>query len=278
MIIGNINKLEVIRKTDIGYILGTKEEEVFLHVNESKKKSLNEGEIVDAFLYYDHKGRVAATLETPLIKLGMDAFLKVVEVKRDLGVFVDMGISKDLLVSKDDLSPDFLRWPQVGDMLYLRLVHKNRLTGKPLHRNNIPVRYNLKENDFVDGYIIRLGENGLDVLTENLEYIFIHKTQTRDFHRLGEKVNVKIIRAYEHTLNGSLIKQKENQIDSDAKRIYEYLKVYKEMSLGNDSSPEEIFKTFHLSKKAFKRALGKLYKERLIHFEGEYTKLGEKNE
>ena len=50
------------------------------------------------------------------------------------------------------------------------------------------------------------------------------------------------------------------------------------MPLGNDSSPEEIFKTFNLSKKAFKRALGKLYKERLIHFEGEYTKLGEKNE
>ena len=100
MIIGNINKLEVVRKTDIGYMLGNKSEEVFLHANESKNKELKEGDIVDAFLYYDYKGRVAATLETPLIRLGMDAFLKVVEVKRDLGVFVDMGISKDLLVIK----------------------------------------------------------------------------------------------------------------------------------------------------------------------------------
>ena len=45
MIIGNINKLEVVRKTDIGYMLGNKSEEVFLHANESKNKELKEGDM-----------------------------------------------------------------------------------------------------------------------------------------------------------------------------------------------------------------------------------------
>lgn len=278
MIIGNINRLKVNRKTDIGYMLSDGQSEVFLHFNESKFQDLKDNDTVDAFLYYDAKGRLSATLHTPLITIEKDAFLKVVDVKRELGVFVDMGISKDLLVSKDDLPLYYNLWPQIGDVLYLRLTHKNRLTGKPLHKSEIPVTYGLKENTFVEGYVIKTNPEGLDVLTEQLACIFVHHTQTRTPYRLGEKVEVKIIRAYEHTLNGSLIKQKENQIDLDAQRIYEHLRVHKQMTLGNNSSPEAIFKTFHLSKKAFKRALGKLYKERLIHFEGEITKLGEKDE
>ncbi|MFA5719583.1 MAG: S1-like domain-containing RNA-binding protein [Acholeplasmataceae bacterium] len=278
MKIGNINKLKVNRKTDIGYMLSDGSNEVFLHFNESKFQDLKDNDTVEAFLYYDSKGRLSATLHKPLITTTNDAFLKVVDVKRDLGVFVDMGISKDLLVSKDDLPLQYSLWPEIGDVLYLRLVHKNRLTGKPLHKSEIPVRYDLEENTHVLGYVIKTSQEGLDVLTLDLACIFIHHTQTRKPHRLGEKVEVKVIRAYEHTLNGSLIKQKENQMDLDAKRIYEYLRVHKQMPLGNHSSPEAIFKTFHLSKKAFKRALGILYRERLIHFEGEITKLGEKDE
>lgn len=278
MIIGNINQLKVNRKTDIGYMLSDGKNEVFLHFNESNFKDLNDGDTVEAFLYYDAKGRLSATLDKPLITVDQDAFLKVVDVKRDLGVFVDMGISKDLLVSKDDLPFSFSLWPEIGDILYLRLIHKNRLTGKPLSKSDIDVNYQAQENDILQGYVIRTSKEGLDVLTENLTSIFVHHTQTRKPYRLGEKVEVKIIRTYEHTLNGSLIKQKENQMDQDAKRVYEYLRVHKQMPLGNHSSPEEIFQTFHLSKKAFKRALGMLYRERLIHFEGSLTKLGEKDE
>ena len=78
-------------------------EEVFLHFNESLKKDLSVNDEVDAFLYFDQKGRVAATLLTPLITLDQPAILEVVSINAHLGVFLDMGIHKDLLLSKDDL-------------------------------------------------------------------------------------------------------------------------------------------------------------------------------
>lgn len=269
---GNINKLKVLRKTDLGYMLQKGNEEVFLHNNETNYKELENNEFVDAFLYYDFKNRLSATLYEPLIEEGQKRFLKVVGVNPGLGVFVDMGINKDLLVSKDELPNNKNRWPKVNDMLYVTLVVKGRLVGDIVKPSEIDKKViNVKEKDKLDGYIIEITNSGLNVLTEDLDLVFVHHTQLRRNYRIGELVTVTVIRVYEHTINGTLILQKEDMIDVDAEMILNYLKVHKRSRLTNSSTPEEIKAIFPMSKKAFKRAIGNLYRRDLITFTDEYT-------
>lgn len=278
---GKINILTVLRKTDLGYMLTDGKTEVFLHYNETNFKDLKPEDKVNAFLYYDFKNRLAATLYEPLIEEGDKAFLKVVGINYNLGVFVDLGIKKDLLVSYDELPNNKKWWPQEGDLLYLTLVVKNRLVGKLIKPVDVITEKTalVKEKDELPAYVIETNKNGLNVLTKDLHLIFIHHTQIRKGYRLGEKVNVVISRVFEDTIHGTLILQKELMIDVDAKNILNYLQEHGKMKLTSDSSPEEIKRIFPMSKRAFKRALGLIYKKDLVKFEDDYTiYIGDKNE
>lgn len=278
---GKINKLVVLRKTDLGYMLTNGKAEVFLHNNETNHKELKSGDPVSAFLYFDFKNRLAATLYEPIIEEGEREFLKVVGVNYNLGVFVDIGINKDLLVSYDELPNNKARWPQEGEYLYLTLAVKKRLVGrliKPSEITPAPTS-NVKEKDELSGYVIEVNPNGLNVLTRDLDLVFVHHTQKRKNYRIGESVNVIVSRVYDETLNGTLILQKEHMIDVDAKTILDYLKAHGKMSLTSDSTPEEIKAVFPMSKKAFKRALGGIYKKDLVKFiDNNTVYIGDKNE
>lgn len=281
MKIGEINKLKVLRQTDLGYILEKEDKTVFLHFNETNNQVLKEDQIVDAYLYYDHKNRLTASLQLPIITLDEQALLSVVGVNNKIGVFVDIGVQKDLLVSKDFLPLNLSYWPQKGDKIYIKKILKNRLVGKPLLLTEIKefVNYNLNVGDKVDCYVVQRSENGLNCLTEENQLIFIHHTQKRKNYRLGEKLEATIIRTYDKALNGSLIKQKEQMMVIDSEAVLNYLKAHKKVPLTNHSSPEEIKKYFKMSKRAFKRAIGILYKEQVIKFdENNIIYIGDKNE
>ena len=131
LVIGNVNKLKVLRETDIGYMLNTREEEVFLHKNESNYLELKANDTVNAFLYFDEKSRLAATLKTPFLTVDKPAYLEVVSILPRLGVFLNMGINKDVLLSKDDLPNNFNLWPKEGSKLFVSLhIKTNRLVAK----------------------------------------------------------------------------------------------------------------------------------------------------
>jgi predicted RNA-binding protein (virulence factor B family) len=281
MEIGKINNLKVARKTDLGYMLTNGKEEVFLHYNETNYQELKIGEYVEAFLYYDFKNRLAATLYKPIIERDKSAFLKVVGVNYTLGVFVDIGIKKDLLISFDELPNNKKLWPREDDILYVTLKVKQRLVGKLVKKGDIVTAptNTVKEKEEFTGYVIEINPNGLNILTKDFHLIFVHHTQKRKDYRLGEKVKVVISRVHDKVLHGTFILQKELMIDVDAKSILDYLKEHGKMKLTSDSSPEEIKKLFSMSKRAFKRALGSIYKQDLVEFENNYTiYIGDKNE
>ena len=100
--IGEIGKFIVKRETDISYTLapyGNDETTfVFLHFNQSIRR-LKIGEIIDAFLYYDNKKRLCATMETPIITATKYDFVEVVNTC-DAGVFVNIGVAKDILTNQ----------------------------------------------------------------------------------------------------------------------------------------------------------------------------------
>jgi len=266
--IGEVNRLSVNRKTDIGYMLESDEDQVFLHFNESMHEELSPNDQVDAFLYFDQKGRLAATLKTPIITASRPGFLKVTDVVESLGVFLDMGIAKELLLSKDDLSFDLTQWPEVGDMIYVNLRIKGKFVARVSSKQDVILEPTepIKLKSTVQAYVQKIGREGLNLLTPEGHWIFVHKDHIKQHVRLGELVEVKVTFESEKGYSGSLAPQKEVAIYEDANFILSYVVRHQGMPYTSDASPEDIKQVFNMSKKAFKRALGHLYKERKIDF------------
>lgn len=271
--IGEINRLNVNRKTDIGYMLESDEDQVFLHFNESLHQELKPNDKVLAFLYYDNKGRLAATLKTPYITATKPGFLSVSDTHPTLGVFMDMGIAKELLLSSDDLPLDRSLWPEKGDTLYVGIKIKGKLVAKIMSKEDIKLKpqSELELMKSVSAHVQKIGLEGINLMTDEGHFIFVHHTMIKTMPRLGQEVSVKVTYHSEKGYTGSLSEQKEIAIFDDANAILSYVIRHQEMPLTSDSSPEDIYQTFKMSKKAFKRALGHLYKERKIDFKDDKT-------
>lgn len=270
--IGKKYQARVLRKTDIGYMLDISSEEVFLHHKETMP--LIEEQIVDVFLYVDAYNRMAATTTVPVITLLESALLKVSDTHPSLGVFIDIGMNKDVLLSSDDLPYDRYIWPSVGDFVYVSLEAKKKLflkisDPKPnLEPLELPVK--------IKGHVIKWMHAGIRVYTETQHVVFVHISQIKeDRPRLGESVEVYVSFKSDNGYSGTLIPFKEVKRLEDAELILNYLIKHKQFPLDTNSGPEEISKVFQMSKKAFKRALGHLYKLRKIKFEDNQTILVE---
>ena len=110
---------------------------------------------------------------------------------------------------------------------------------------------------------------------DNPYRIFVHESERATEPRLGQDVNVRIIDVKDDgSMNGSLLPRKHERISDDAQKILTYLEeVGGKMPFGDKSSPEEIQEMFHVSKAAFKRALGTLMKARKIKQQNGWTEL-----
>lgn len=268
--IGELSTYIVNRKTDIGYILNPikdNDTEIFLHFNQAIKE-LEVNDTVKAFLYYDNKRRLCATLEEPLITTSKFGFISVVSVLNNTGCFMNIGIVKDILLSKDYL-PNYVKaWPMKEDKLPCILkVKKDSLVCKILSREDLPKgELKHKVGEKVNAVVTQFTSTGLLAISEEFELIYIHKSLTRKSYRIGEAIECTIININQHNeYNGSLILQKEHMIDKDKEMLLRLLNNFGGvLCLGNLSSADEIQKELNISKSAFKRAVGSLYKDRLI--------------
>lgn len=278
---GQMNDLKVLRKSDIGYMLSDGKTEILLHFNETNDTELNNGDNVGVFVYYDKKHRLCATLNKPNVLISKPGFATVVGSISNVGVFVDINCGKDILVSKDYLPYDYNLWPQIDDVLIIELKEKKEsLVAKPLNKfdiialTNSEVKYAVDEQ--VEGYVCRTGNEGVGIVTKDFAYIFVHKTHLRNNYRLGELVNPKIILVKKDEYNATLTQNKEYMIDGDEIIIVNYMKKHgNKMKITAKTSSDIVERELKLSRKAFKRALGSLYKAHKVYFEDDYTILSD---
>ncbi|MFP4477996.1 MAG: S1-like domain-containing RNA-binding protein [Candidatus Izemoplasmatales bacterium] len=278
MELGKINTLRVLRETDISYLLTDGLNEVFLHKKEALK-AYEDHEEVDVYVYKDNEGRLTASTRTPKLMVGGFAKLEVVGMHPKLGVFLDYGLVKDLLLSLDDLPASNDLWPQIGDELFVTMKEsKDRLFAHIPSRNELSDRFEdiEKEEDIENISVIIMYhlDNGVVGFSDLGHEVFIHRNNFRERLRIGERVEVDIIKKNENNYSGKLIEQKEIVIDTDAEIILDYLRKNNGvMKFTDKSDPEIISKVFHMSKAAFKRALGRLYKDQRIELGKTQTKL-----
>ncbi|WP_251554356.1 CvfB family protein [Neobacillus muris] len=276
--IGQTAFLKVARITDFGYFLTDGEEDVLLHKNQASRP-LEEGDEAEVFLYVDSEGRVAASDFIPEVAVGKYAWVKVTDVKQDIGVFLNIGLPKDILLGKDDLPAHESVWPKEGDLLYITLrVNRNFLIYAKLASDQVIKAISVKAdrsafNKNVQGHIYRTAKVGSWVYTIEGYKGFIHESQRNVEPRLGEKVEGRIIDIKEDgTVNISLMARKQESLETDAEKILGYLMSRNgAMPYSDKSMAEDIKERFGLSKAAFKRALGKLMKENAVYQDNGWT-------
>lgn len=279
--VGMAVELEVDREIDFGFFLTDGTDDVLLHNSEiTEGTELEIGQSVMVFIYLDKQGRLTSTMKIPAIQIGIYGWAEVVNVKRELGVFVNIGLSKDILVSLDDLPNLQHLWPVVGDRLYvsLKIDRQERLFAKlatedVIQEIAVPAPIKGVRNTTAKGNVYRLLMVGSFFVSEEGYRCFIHESERTQEPRLGEFVEGRVIDWKEDgSLNVSLMPFKQDKMVEDADIIYNYLMNRGgAMPYGDKTLPEDIQFHFGLSKGAFKRALGKLMKDGKIYQEDGWT-------
>lgn len=273
--VGKYNELEILRSTSVGLYLGDESGEDILLPIKYSPEEFEIGDKLNVFVYRDSEDRKIATNLTPKIQMHEFALLEVKEMTQ-LGAFLDWGLEKDLMVpfSEQKVNMQTGRWYVV----YLDLDEKtDRLYGsakldKFLEKENITV----KEGDEVDLVVYHHSELGYSAIVNNLHNGLIYDNEVFQRLHVGQKLKgfVKLVRP-DNKLDISLQPigyEKAKEVNTDM-----ILRLLKEdqgfLPFGDKSTPDEIYATFGISKKAFKKAIGALYREKQIVIEEEGIRL-----
>ena len=260
--IGTIQTATVLRKIETGYVLQKETDEVLLHHNEAEHE-LEVDDNVEVFLYNDKINQIVATTVLPTILMDTYDWAEVIEVIPNLGVFVHIGIAKDILVSIDDLPLFEDVWPQIGDKLYVTLGkdQEERLLALPATEGVFDRIRELAPDELfnkaISGYVYRTSREGAAFFSEDGYRGFIHHTERNEEPRLGELIKGRVIAVKDDgTVNASLKPLKQDRMADDADTILAYLESHDGViPFGNKSDPEDIQATFNMSKSAFKLSL-----------------------
>ena len=263
--IGQILELESVKDMPQGVYLVNDEGQEILLPNKYVPSDLRIGDKVEVFIYTDSEDRVIATTLEPKVKLNEFAFLKAVDVNQ-YGAFFDWGMEKDLLVP---FSEQFERVN--GGKTYLIYLYKDELTNRMVGTTKMGrfVKANkleIKTGDQVDLLVSGETEIGYKVIVNNKHYGMVFKNEVFKPIKIGEKLKgylqrVRADNKLDITLNSSNL----SDVEVLSNKIYErLLKEGGKLNFSDKSAPEVIYKEFQVSKKAFRRSVGLLYKERKI--------------
>ncbi|WP_196769342.1 CvfB family protein [Bacillus amyloliquefaciens] len=270
--------LSIDHQTDFGYFLTDGEDTVLLH-NSEITEDIEDRDEVDVFIYVDHQERLAATMKKPLISFYDYGWVEVTDKVEDMGVFVDVGLSKDALVATEHLPPYKSVWPQKGDRLYcmLKVTNRGRMFAKPAPEDIISELFTDAGEEMMNkeltGTVYRLIASGSFIITDEGIRGFIHSSERKEEPRLGSRVTGRVIEVKEDgSVNMSLLPRKQDALSVDAEEILTYLRSRNgAMPYGDKSHPDDIRERFNLSKAAFKRALGHLMKNGKVYQEDGWT-------
>lgn len=268
--IGKVQILEILRTTSIGVYLnssdtGSKEDDILL-----PKKQVPEeakiGDKIEVFVYRDSEDRLIATTNIPKLILNQIGLLKAVDITK-IGAFMDWGLEKDLFLPYKEQTVKVVKDESYLVGLYLDKSQRLCATMK-IHQFLKPCsEYNVGDN--VTGIIYNIKPDlGALVAVEFKYYGLIPCKELYGKYKYGDEINARIIEVKEDgKLNLSLRQPSYLQIDIDAEFIFnKLLEAGDELPYNDKTEKDEIKEVFNMSKSSFKRALGRLFKEKKIEF------------
>ena len=227
----------------------------------------SEGDELEVFVYLDSEDRPIATSTPPRLALGEVAFLTVTDVTR-IGAFVDWGLLKELLVPHAEQTRDLT----VGDLhpFGLYLDKTGRLAGTMRVTEMLEPGGTFHLDEWVEGEAWRnTPEIGVFVIVERRFVGLVPAHEPNSLMR-GEAARFRVANVLpDGKIELSLRGHAHEELDNDGLRILDTLARAETPKVGDRSSPEQIRALFGLSKKAFKRAAGRLYKLRRVDIDDE---------
>lgn len=265
--LGKYQVLEVVKKAEFGLYLsepeGDKNTRVLLPGKEVPEGTIT-GDQLNVFIYKDSEDRIIATTAQVPVTLGGLAVLTVKEVS-PIGAFLEWGLMKDLLLPYKEQTVKVKEGDPVLVTLYVdkskRLcasmkIYESLSTDSPYHKDEL-----------VTGMVYDCIEAfGVFVAVDNRYSGMIPKNELYSEVKVGDTIQARVINVREDgKMTLSVRERSYKQMGSDSEMILTRLKASGGFLPFNDSSlPEDIKEEFKLSKNAFKRAIGKLYKEGAI--------------
>lgn len=263
--LGEINHLKVVKKTEHGLYLADPDnlnERVLLPNKQAGELTISDE--TEVFIYKDSSDRLIATKETPLIKLHEVALLKVTDVGR-IGAFVDWGLEKDLLLPFREQTKKVNKDEEVLVALYVDKTGRLALTMNVYEYLNTDSPY--KNGDNVSGRIYLISERfGAFVAVDDKYSALIPRKELFTEVKVGKIIDARVTEIKsDGKITLSIRKKAYEQMDEDAEIV---LKVIDEfdgvLPFSDKADPEVIKRELNMSKNEFKRAVGRLYKQRVI--------------
>lgn len=260
---GKIYKLEAKSISNSGaYFIYENSEEKILVPKEEIEQELVIGEKYNVFVYGDKDGRIVGSLKIPKITKGKAVNLKVVGTSK-VGVYLDWGLEQDLFL----LDRNMTKSASEGEFCYVMLIEDRygRSCATMRVGNYLKEEKGIFHNqDMVKGVVYDFKEHiGAFVAVEGSYNGLVPKNHLYGEFEIGKEYEFRVIHIKEDgkidlTIRENIVMER----DKDADNIYSFIKKSGGYTrLNDESSPEEIKELLGISKKAFKRAVGKLMKE-----------------
>jgi len=269
--LGQHQTLNVVRQTDHGYYLqntsDSTDDEVLLPTG-LVDRDLQKGENIRVFLYKDGEERLTATTQDPKVTLNTIAFLRVKDVN-NVGAFLDWGLSKDLFVPHREQLEDMRENQSYLVYMYLdgktdRLAATTKLDH---YLDNTEIE--VEEGEEVDLWIREETDLGYNVtINEQHSGLIYHDEFFKDIHYGDQETGyIKQIRD-DNKIDVTLRPIGYEKVAPNAQHILDRLEQSDGyLDLHDKSDPEEIHDRLEMSKKTFKKSIGRLYKKEIIRIE-----------
>ncbi len=228
------------------------------------------GDKLEVFLYRDSDDRMIATTRKPRLTVGGLAALRVAQVTK-LGAFLDWGLEKDLFLPYKEQLRKVAAQDEILVTMYVDKSGRLCATMRglyPLLGTGSPYR----AGDSVNGRVYEFSRNfGTFVAVDDRYSAMIPVHEDTSSLRIGDVIRGTVSNVKEDgKLDLTLRKKAYEEIDTDAETVMDLIEHYGgELPFNDKADPEVIRREAHMSKSAFKRAVGRLYKERRVEFAGQ---------
>jgi len=272
--IGQINKLKIIKKISYKYILDGGELGDIILADKSLPGKYKPGDELEVFIYKDRESVITATLEKPAVFPGEAGLLKVVAINSS-GAFMDWGLSNDLFVPFSEQKKEMK-----DGRSYVVYIIFNEEKGNIIGTTKIEKYLNKRDHSFSEGEKVNLliydtTEMGYKAIINNTYTGVLYKNEIFKPVNTGLKMTgyIKKIRE-DRKIDLCLEKPGFTKVASISDKILIFLKQNKGLlDITDKSEPQEIYNLFGVSKSTYKKALGTLYKKKIIEMDDKSIRL-----
>ena len=274
--LGKFNRLEVVKEVDFGVYLNGDEDGEILLPTRYVPEGCKPGDVLNVFIYLDMDERLIATTLKPYVQVGQFACLEVAWTNQ-FGAFLNWGLMKDLFVPFREQKMKMIKGNRYVVHAHLDEESYRIVASAKVERYLSKEKAPYERGEEVDCMVWQKTDLGFKVIVDNKYSGMLFKNEVFQQLRTGMKLKAFVKQVREDgKIDLELQQRGVQKVEDFSEVLLNHIKENGGHTTMNDKTDaEEIYNTFGVSKKTFKKAVGELYKKRLIVLEEGGIRLAE---